>query len=59
MLFNKNLEKDNCGYGLICNRNEALRKVVEKAIDALSSMAHRGGVGLMEKPVMAQDYYLI
>ena len=46
MLFNKNLEKDNCGYGLICNRNgKPSRKVVEKSIDALSSMAHRGGVG--------------
>ena len=50
MLFNKNLEKDNCGYGLICNRNgKPSRKVVEKSIDALSSMAHRGGVGFDEK----------
>ena len=46
MLFNKNLEKDNCGYGLICNRNGTpSRKIVTKSIDALSSMAHRGGVG--------------
>ena len=46
MLFDKNSEKDNCGYGLICNRNgKPSRKVVEKSIDALSSMAHRGGVG--------------
>ena len=46
MLFNKNLEKDNCGYGLICNRNGSpSRKIVTKSIDALSSMAHRGGVG--------------
>ena len=46
MLFDKNFEKDNCGYGLICNRNgKPSRKVVEKSIDALSSMAHRGGVG--------------
>ena len=43
MLFDKNFEKDNCGYGLICNRNgKPSRKVVEKSIDALSSMAHRG-----------------
>ena len=46
MLFDKNLEKDNCGYGLICNRNGVpSRKIVDKSIDALSSMAHRGGVG--------------
>jgi len=46
MLFDKNFEKDNCGYGLICNRNgKPSRKIVEKSIDALSSMAHRGGVG--------------
>ena len=46
MLFNKNLEKDNCGYGLICNRNGIpSRKIVDKSIDALSSMAHRGGIG--------------
>ena len=46
MLFDKNFEKDNCGYGFICNRNgKPSRKIVEKSIDALSSMAHRGGVG--------------
>ena len=46
MLYNKKLEKDNCGYGLICNKNGIpSRKIVEKSIDALSSMAHRGGVG--------------
>ena len=46
MLYNKKLEKDNCGYGLICNKNGTpSRKIVEKSIDALSSMAHRGGVG--------------
>ena len=46
MLFDKKFEKDNCGYGLICNRDgNPSRKIVEKSIDALSSMAHRGRVG--------------
>ena len=60
MLFDKNFEKDNCGYGLICNRNgKPSRKIVEKSIDALSSMAHREALVLMGKLEMAQDCYLI
>ncbi|MDA9739404.1 glutamate synthase large subunit [Pseudomonadota bacterium] len=45
-LYSKTLEKDNCGYGLICHRyGNQTREILHKSIRALESMAHRGAVG--------------
>ena len=45
-LYSKTLEKDNCGYGLICHRyGNQTREILHKSICALESMAHRGAVG--------------
>ena len=45
-LFDPNLEKDNCGFGLIAQRNGIRsRKLVKKSILGLTSMTHRGAIG--------------
>lgn len=45
MLYDKTLEKDNCGFGLIAHLDgEPSHKVVRTAILALSRMQHRGAI---------------
>lgn len=45
MLYDKNLEKDNCGFGLIAHiEGEPSHKVVRTAIHALARMQHRGAI---------------
>ena len=45
-LYDPNLEKDNCGFGLIAQRNgKRSRKLVKKSILGLTSMTHRGAIG--------------
>ena len=44
-LYNPQLEKDNCGFGLIAHmEGEASHKLVRTAITSLARMAHRGGI---------------
>ena len=44
-LYNRELEKDNCGFGLMANmEGEASHKLVRTAISSLARMAHRGGI---------------
>lgn len=44
-LYNPNLEKDNCGFGLIAHmEGQASHKLVRTAISALDRMTHRGGI---------------
>ncbi|MFT5700974.1 MAG: glutamate synthase (NADPH/NADH) large chain [Desulforhopalus sp.] len=44
-LYNPQLEKDNCGFGLIAHmEGEASHKLVRTAIISLARMAHRGGI---------------
>ncbi len=44
-LYDPASEHDSCGFGLIAQvKGEASRAIVDKALDALSRMAHRGGV---------------
>ncbi len=44
-LYNPDLEKDNCGFGLIAHmEGEASHKLVRTAISSLARMAHRGGI---------------
>jgi len=44
-LFNRELEKDNCGFGLMAHlEGEASHKLVRTAIASLARMAHRGGI---------------
>lgn len=45
MLYNRSLEKENCGFGLIANIDgEPSHKVVRTAILGLSRMQHRGAI---------------
>lgn len=45
MLYDKFLEKDNCGFGLIAHiEGEPSHKVVRTAIHALARMQHRGAI---------------
>jgi hypothetical protein len=51
MLYDKSLEKDNCGFGLIAHiEGEPSHKVVRTAIHALARMQHRGASLPMVKP---------
>ncbi|KOO14705.1 glutamate synthase [Vibrio xuii] len=44
-LYDPNLEKDNCGFGLIAHmEGEPSHKLVRTAISALDRMTHRGGI---------------
>ena len=44
-LYNPELEKDNCGFGLMAHMGgEASHKLVRTAIASLARMAHRGGI---------------
>ena len=44
-LYNPQLEKDNCGFGLIAHmEGVASHKLVRTAITSLARMAHRGGI---------------
>jgi glutamate synthase (NADPH) large chain len=44
-LYNRELEKDNCGFGLMAHMDgEASHKLVRTAISSLARMTHRGGV---------------
>ncbi len=46
MIFDPRLEKDNCGFGLIAQRNgNRSREIVKKSIAGLRSMTHRGAIG--------------
>lgn len=45
MLYQKTLEKDNCGFGLIAHiEGEASHKIVRNAIHGLARMQHRGAI---------------
>ena len=45
-LYSESQAKDNCGFGLIVNRNGVLKRdVVIKSIAGLTSMTHRGAIG--------------
>jgi hypothetical protein len=45
-LYNKDLEKDSCGVGLVAQIHKlASRKIVEDANTMLVRMSHRGGSG--------------
>ena len=45
-LYCESQAKDNCGFGLIVNRNGVLKRdVVIRSIAGLSSMTHRGAIG--------------
>lgn len=45
MLYDKSLERDNCGFGLITHiEGEPSHKVVRTAIHALARMQHRGAI---------------
>ena len=49
MLYDKSLERDNCGFGLIAHiEGEPSHKVVRTAIHALARMQHRGAILPME-----------
>lgn len=51
MLYDKSLERDNCGFGLIAHiEGEPSHKVVRTAIHALARMQHRGAIWPMVKP---------
>ena len=51
-LYKDNSFKDNCGFGLITNRNGIRsHSVITKSISALKSMKHRGGIGSDGKTV--------
>ncbi len=44
-LYDRDLEKDNCGFGLIAHMGgEASHKLVRTAITSLARMTHRGGI---------------
>lgn len=44
-LYNRELEKDNCGFGLMAHMDgEVSHKLVRTAITSLARMTHRGGV---------------
>jgi len=44
-LYNQELEKDNCGFGLMAHlEGEASHKLVRTAISSLARMSHRGGI---------------
>ncbi len=44
-LYNQQLEKDNCGFGLIAHlQGEASHRLVQTAIGSLARMTHRGGL---------------
>lgn len=61
-LYDQELEKDNCGFGLIAHMGgEVSHKLVRTAISSLARMTHRGGIAadgrtgdgcglLMQKP---------
>ena len=45
-LYTESQAKDNCGFGLIVNRNGSRkREVVTRSITGLTSMTHRGAIG--------------
>ena len=45
-LYSESQAKDNCGFGLIVNRNGSPRReVVTRSITGLTSMTHRGAIG--------------
>ena len=49
-LFDPNFEKDNCGFGLIAQKDGIRsRSIVNNAIDGLTSMTHRGAIGSDKK----------
>ncbi|SHO47338.1 glutamate synthase large subunit [Desulfopila aestuarii] len=44
-IYNQELDKDNCGFGLIAHMDgEASHRVVRTGMHALARMAHRGGI---------------
>ena len=51
MLYDKSLEKDNWGFGLIAHiEGEPSHKIVRTAIHALARMQHRGAILADGKP---------
>ena len=45
-LFSKDDFRDNCGFGLIADINGIKsHKIINKSINALRSMTHRGAIG--------------
>jgi glutamate synthase (NADPH/NADH) large chain len=52
-LIKKEEFKDNCGFGLIANINGVKsHKVIINSINALISMTHRGGVGILQNHLL-------
>jgi glutamate synthase (NADPH/NADH) large chain len=46
VLYDRELEKDNCGFGLMAHmEGKSSHKLVRTAISSLARMAHRGGIG--------------
>ena len=44
-IYNKNQEHDNCGVGLVASiKGESRRDIVEKGVEALKAVYHRGAV---------------
>jgi hypothetical protein len=45
-LYDKNLEKDSCGVGLVAHlKKQASRQIVNDANEIMVRMSHRGGCG--------------
>ena len=45
-IYDPNLEKDNCGFGLIVQKDGIRsRELVNRSINGLINMTHRGAVG--------------
>ena len=45
MLYDPQMQKDNCGFGLIAQINgQASHKLIRNAITGLDRMQHRGGI---------------
>ena len=54
MLYNPELIKENCGFGLIANIDgKPSHKVVRTAMIGLARMQHRGAIWPMAKLAMA------
>ena len=45
-LYDPKFEHDNCGVGFVCNiKGERSHEIVEKGIEVLERLSHRGAVG--------------
>ena len=56
-VYNKSMEHDACGVGLIAStEGKKSRKVVEYGINALKAVFHRGAVDADGKQEMEQEF---